>query len=141
MTDPKGLVVNGASVTVTEVDTNVKQTTTTDSKGFYSLTELAVGKYEIAIDAPGFKQFHVTNLILNANGALSANASLLVGGTAETVTVAHRWPSTSKLSILSSAKLSKAKKRPRCPSMGAVSLTSCRSNRALSHNLHSWVSR
>src|ERR1700722_15916837 len=47
VTDPKGLVVNGATVTVTEVNTNVKQTTTTDSKGFYSLTELAVGVYEV----------------------------------------------------------------------------------------------
>jgi hypothetical protein len=79
--------VKSATVTVTEVDTNAKQTTTTDSKGFYSLTELAVGTYEIAIDAPGFKQFQETNLILNANSSLSANASLLVGGTAETVTV------------------------------------------------------
>src|SRR5580658_2908398 len=61
VTDPKGLALNGATVTLTEVDTNVKQTTTTDSKGFYSLTELAVGTYEIAIDAPDFKQFHETN--------------------------------------------------------------------------------
>jgi len=87
VTDPKGLAVNNATVTVTEVDTNVKQTTTTDSKGFYSVTELAVGVYEVAIDATGFKQFHVTNLILNANGALLANASLAVGAAAETVTV------------------------------------------------------
>ena len=87
VTDPRGLVVNGATVTVTEVNTNVKQTTTTDSKGFYSLTELAVGVYEVTIDAPGFKQFHETNLMVNANSSLSANASLLVGGAAETVTV------------------------------------------------------
>jgi hypothetical protein len=87
VTDPKGLLVNGATVTVTEVNTNVKETTSTDSKGFYSLTELAVGVYEVTIDAPGFKQFHETNLIVNANSSLLANASLLVGGAAETVTV------------------------------------------------------
>jgi hypothetical protein len=87
VTDPKGLAVNGAKVTVTELNTNVRQTTATDAKGFYSLTELAVGRYEVSIDTPGFKQFHETNLILNANCSLSANASLLVGGAAETVTV------------------------------------------------------
>ena len=87
VTDPKGLAVNGAKVTVTELNTNVRQTTTTDSKGFYSLTELAVGRYEVSIDTLGFKQFHETNLILNANSSLSANASLLLGGAAETVTV------------------------------------------------------
>ena len=87
VTDPKGLAINGAKVTVTELNTNVRQTTTTDSKGFYSLTELAVGRYEVSIDTLGFKQFHETNLILNANSSLSANASLLLGGAAETVTV------------------------------------------------------
>jgi hypothetical protein len=87
VTDPKSLAVSGAKVTVLELNTNLRQTTTTDSKGFYSLTELAVGRYEISIDTPGFKQFHETNLILNANSSLAANASLLVGGAAETVTV------------------------------------------------------
>ncbi|MGO9936579.1 MAG: carboxypeptidase regulatory-like domain-containing protein [Terracidiphilus sp.] len=87
VTDPKGQAISGAAVTVIELNTNFKQTTATDSKGFYSLTELAVGRYEVSIDTPGFKQFHETNLILNANSSLSANASLLVGGAAETVTV------------------------------------------------------
>jgi hypothetical protein len=87
VTDPKDLAVGGARVTVTELNTNVRQTTTTDSKGFFSLTELTVGRYEVVIEAPGFKQFKETNLILNANCSHSANASLSVGGAAETVTV------------------------------------------------------
>jgi hypothetical protein len=88
VTDPKGLAVSGATVTVIELNTNLKQTTATDSKGFYSLTELAVGRYEISIDAPGFRQFRETNLVLNASSALLADASLLVGGRTETITVA-----------------------------------------------------
>jgi hypothetical protein len=88
VTDPKSLAVSGARVTVLELNTNITQTTTTDSKGFYSLTELAVGRYEISIDAPGFKQFKETNLVLNASGSLLADASLLVGGRTETITVA-----------------------------------------------------
>ena len=88
VTDPKGLAVSGAAVTVIEQNTNLKQTTATDSKGFYSMTELATGSYEISIDAPGFKQFRETNLVLNASSALLADASLLVGARAETVTVA-----------------------------------------------------
>ena len=38
VTDPKSLAVSGAKVTVLELNTNLRQTTTTDSKGFYSLT-------------------------------------------------------------------------------------------------------
>jgi hypothetical protein len=34
VTDPKGQAISGAAVTVIEVNTNVKQTTATDSKGF-----------------------------------------------------------------------------------------------------------
>jgi hypothetical protein len=88
VTDPKGLAVSGAAVTVIELNTSLKQTTATDSKGFYSLTELAVGRYEVSIDAPGFKQFRETNLVLNASSALLADASLLVGERTETITVA-----------------------------------------------------
>jgi hypothetical protein len=88
VTDPKGLAVSGATVTVIELNKNLKQTMTTDSKGFYSLTELAVGRYEVSIDAPGFKQFRETNLVLNATSALLVDASLLVGGRTETITVA-----------------------------------------------------
>jgi Carboxypeptidase regulatory-like domain len=87
VTDPHGLLVGGAKVTATELGTNFKQTTTTDAKGFYSLTGLPVGLYEISVDAVGFKQYHETNLNLNASGALLVNASLLVGSRTETITV------------------------------------------------------
>jgi len=87
VTDSNGLSVAGATVTILQIDTNIKQASTTDSKGFYSLTELPVGRYEVGVEAIGFKQFHETNLTLNASGALQVNASLLVGGRTETVTV------------------------------------------------------
>ena len=87
VTDQQGLLVRGAKVTVVELDTNLKQTATTDSKGFYSLPEMPVGLYQITIEAQGFKQYRETNLRLNASGALLVNASLLVGGKSETITV------------------------------------------------------
>jgi hypothetical protein len=87
VTDPNGLPVAGAHVTVLQLDTNIKQAATTDSKGFYSLTELPVGRYEVIVEVIGFKQFHETNLTLNDSGALRVDASLLVGGRTETVTV------------------------------------------------------
>ena len=87
VTDPQGLVLPGAKVTAIELNTNVKQTTVTDDRGFYSLAEMPVGQYEITVDATGFKEYRETNLRLNASAALLVNASLVVGAKTETITV------------------------------------------------------
>jgi Carboxypeptidase regulatory-like domain len=87
VTDPKGLLVSGAKVTATQLNTNIKRITVTDAKGFYSLTALPVGFYEVRIDAPGYKQYRETNLNLNASSALLVDASLLIGERTETITV------------------------------------------------------
>jgi hypothetical protein len=87
VTDPQGLLLRGAAVIAVELDTNLRHATTTDARGFYSLAEMPVGTYEIAIEAPGFKQYRETNLELNAGGALQVNASLQIGARAETVDV------------------------------------------------------
>jgi len=87
VTDPQGLLVRDAKVTAIEQNTNLTQTTATDDRGFFSLSEMPVGMYAVTIDAPGFKQYRETNLKLNASGALQVNAALNVGAAAETVTV------------------------------------------------------
>ena len=87
VTDPQGLLVRDAKVTAVELNTNLSQATVTDGKGFFSMSEMPVGMYEVTIDAPGFKQYRETNLKLNASGALQVNAALNVGAPAEVVTV------------------------------------------------------
>ena len=87
VTDPKGSLISGATVTARELNTNFRQSTSTHAEGFYSLPQMPVGLYEITVDAPGFKQYRETNLMLNASGALLVNASLVVGGRSDTVTV------------------------------------------------------
>ncbi len=53
ITDPNGAAVPGAKVTATETATAVKQTITTDGRGFYSFQSLPVGRYDVEVDAPG----------------------------------------------------------------------------------------
>src|ERR1700684_1706832 len=55
VTDASGAVVPGASVQVTNVDTGVRQTVTTDSQGRYTVVDLLVGNYEVQASAPGFQ--------------------------------------------------------------------------------------
>ena len=87
VTDAAGLPVSGATVVVIQLNTNLKQTTVTDLKGLYSLTELPPGGYSVSVDARGFKQFRETNLNLGPGGELLVDAPLLVGGKTETITV------------------------------------------------------
>ena len=87
VTDPSGAVVAGANVVATNIQTGVKSTATTDSKGFYSLPALAVGTYILEITHQGFKTQKVTSLIIDANSALRADATLQLGTTVETMIV------------------------------------------------------
>lgn len=53
--DPNGAVVAGASVKVTNVDTQYVKETTTNDEGFYRVTNLLPGNnYSVEITAAGF---------------------------------------------------------------------------------------
>jgi hypothetical protein len=88
VTDKSGAVLAGASVTATETQTRVKTEVKTDAKGFYSLPTLAVGTYDLEIRQVGFKTFRNTGLVIDANSALRADATLEVGTISEKIEVA-----------------------------------------------------
>jgi len=54
VTDPQGAVVSGATVTATSAERQTKRTTATSGTGDYTLTALAPGKWELAVQAPAF---------------------------------------------------------------------------------------
>lgn len=53
--DPSGAVIPAARVVALNTRTGVRQTTTTDSDGFYSFPELPIGDYTISIESSGFR--------------------------------------------------------------------------------------
>ncbi len=85
--DPSGAVMPGATVLVVNMRTGVRQTVTTDSRGFYSFPELPIGEYEIMIQKAGFRQYKQTGLVLDVNTALRVDATLEVGEVSQSVTV------------------------------------------------------
>ncbi|HUJ33473.1 MAG TPA: TonB-dependent receptor [Candidatus Acidoferrum sp.] len=87
VTDAGGAVVARAIVTATQTATAFKLTTTTDSKGTYSLPRLPVGTYDIQIDANGFRPYRRTGVTVDADSALIIDATLEVGGRTETIVV------------------------------------------------------
>src|SRR6266550_2263761 len=87
VTDEAGAVVPDAKVTVTNVDTNVSQTTTTTSAGTYLVTDLIPGTYVVKIEKIGFKTFVSKNVAVVGGGTSTVNGALVPGTVTETVEV------------------------------------------------------
>lgn len=87
VTDPSGAVVPRAKVIATAVSTNVQTTTVTDAKGFYAFPVLSVDQYRISLAQPGFDQFLMSGIIINANSAVRVDIKLTIGKVANTIEV------------------------------------------------------
>ena len=87
ITDPSGAVVDGASVTVTNQGTNLTRTVTTNSSGFYSVTNLVPGSYTVMVEKSGFRPVKIANTQLTVAQALALDAKLSVGAQEQTVEV------------------------------------------------------
>ncbi len=87
VSDSSGAVIPGAKVVATNVETGVKTTLTTDGKGFYNFASLPIGTYDLDITQTGFRSYRKTGLVIDANSALRADATLPVGTINEKVEV------------------------------------------------------
>ncbi len=88
VTDEKGGVMPGVSITVTDADKGtVVRTLKTNAEGLYAATFLPVGRYNISAEAPSFKKTTTSGIALSVNDHLTINFTLVIGAPAETVTV------------------------------------------------------
>jgi hypothetical protein len=85
--DPKGGVVAGAKVTVTNLDTGIQHETTTSDQGFYRINELPPGVYNLTVEAAGFKQSVSKNIVVEAEQPRGYDVILQIGAVQESVTV------------------------------------------------------
>jgi len=92
VTDNTGAAVVGATVTVTNVETNLVRTTKTDAEGGYRVEFLPVGSYKLEATANGFKSYLQQGIVLTVNQVARLDMKLSVGSTSETVTVTESTP-------------------------------------------------
>src|SRR5437016_14515918 len=64
ITDPSGGALPNAQVTMTETGKRLSRSTTTDVTGYYLLTNLPVGPYNLAVSAQGFRDYVVPGIVL-----------------------------------------------------------------------------
>src|SRR6516225_5037622 len=62
--DSSKALIPGVTVTATNVDTNVTQTTLSNESGTYTFSALAPGKYKVSADLSGFKKVVNNELVL-----------------------------------------------------------------------------
>jgi len=87
VTDSTGAVVANAQVTARNLSTNLSRTTTSSTTGAYSITNLEVGAYELAVKKEGFRTFRLPSVTLTVAQVATIDAALTPGATTEEVTV------------------------------------------------------
>ncbi len=86
--DSTGAVIPGVSVTLQNPSTSLTYQAVTNSVGSYVILNVQPGPgYKITFSRDGFAPFTITDLYLNVNATRTQNATLKVGGAAQTVEV------------------------------------------------------
>jgi len=76
--DQTGSAIPGAAVVVTNTQTGIKLTTTTDQDGVFTFPVLSVGQYQIDVTSDAFKPYRKTGLVIDINSALVVDVTLQV---------------------------------------------------------------
>jgi len=87
VTDSSGAVVPNADVTVTNQATSVSQKTVTSSSGTYTFKGLTPGKYNVTVEAAGFKKGVHSDVTVEVSVTPTIDVVLAAGATSETVQV------------------------------------------------------
>ena len=85
--DSSQAVLSGATVTVTNVETGIKSTVTTNNAGTYNVPGLQSGVYTVAAEMTGFQKSTKTDINLSANSQVRLNIELAVSGTATEIEI------------------------------------------------------
>ncbi|HKO98962.1 MAG TPA: TonB-dependent receptor [Pyrinomonadaceae bacterium] len=85
--DSQGANVINASVTARNSATNTSKQTTTNDEGYYQITNLPPGEYEVTVEAANFKKSVLPSVVLTVGQRADLDVALEVGQVSEVVTV------------------------------------------------------
>jgi len=92
VTDPSSAVIAGANITVTNLDTGIKITSSTNEAGNYVARGLAFGRYEVTCEAKGFRKYIGKDNTVDVAQTLTLDITLQVGAVEQTVEVSGAAP-------------------------------------------------
>src|SRR2546426_5332234 len=85
VTDPSGAVIPGASVTLTNVNTNAVRKVVTTEAGAYTFPSIAPGFYRMRAGLPGFKTAASERFEVQVQKVVRLDITLELGQASETV--------------------------------------------------------
>ena len=85
--DPQGAAIPGATVSVTQSAAALQRSVMTNDDGNYSVTDLPIGIYRIAVTKSGFKETVAESVTVNVASVTRQDFSLEIGGVGEIVTI------------------------------------------------------
>ena len=87
VSDMSGAAIAGATVKVTQTDTGISRSVTSDSDGGYVLTNLPLGPYSVEVSKEGFSTEQQTGVVLQVGSDPAIPIALKVGAVSERVSV------------------------------------------------------
>jgi Carboxypeptidase regulatory-like domain/TonB-dependent Receptor Plug Domain/TonB dependent receptor len=88
VTDGSGAGVPGATIKVTQLETNETRETTTNEAGGFTLSTVHAGTYNVSIVKDGFKGHTTENVLVSLNTVVRVDAALQVGAQTQSIEVA-----------------------------------------------------
>jgi carboxypeptidase family protein len=85
--DPSSGVIPNAHVVATHQATQGRYPGVTNEAGIYSLQQLPIGRYDVAVEAPGFRRYVRKDVEVNVAQTMTLNINLEVGQVDQTVEV------------------------------------------------------
>jgi outer membrane receptor protein involved in Fe transport len=90
--DPRGAVVQGATITIRNEETNKETTATSDDEGRFRAVQLQPGNYTVTVGATGFGNYTQSKIVVEVGRVTSIDVPLSVGATTESVEVSSEAP-------------------------------------------------
>src|SRR5271155_4263270 len=88
VSDPQGLAVRGAKLTITNAGTGAVRTVVSDEAGRYNVVGLPPGRYKVSVDGgPSFAVYESDAVVLTVGADANFDPQLALKGTEQTITV------------------------------------------------------
>jgi Carboxypeptidase regulatory-like domain len=87
VSDPSGASVANAQIKATHLDTNTTFSTLSSESGNYTLPALAIGRYRIQVEAPGFRRTQRDDVAVTSGESLRSDFTLELGAVTDSVQV------------------------------------------------------
>ncbi|HTS07048.1 MAG TPA: carboxypeptidase-like regulatory domain-containing protein, partial [Candidatus Eisenbacteria bacterium] len=92
ISDARGAVLTGASVTINNAATGFSRTVKSDDQGIYQFLEVPPATYTVTVNASGFAVVKHENVVLQVSSPATLNLTLQVQGGSEIVDVSGEAP-------------------------------------------------